>query len=76
MYTPLGTSSQRVVWTEEQVNRMDFEQLKHEQQRALAIVYSPRADLPSNEVSPAIGEVIEGAKEVIGIIDRILEAES
>lgn len=55
---------------------MDFEQLKHEQQRALAIVYSPRADLPSNEVSPAIGEVIEGAKEVIGIIDRILEAES
>lgn len=76
MYTPLGTSSQRIEWTEEQVSRMDFEQYKREQQRALAIVYSPRASLPSDEVPIAIGEVIEGAKEVISIINRILEAES
>jgi len=54
---------------------MGFEQLKHEQQRALAIVYSPRAKLPSDLVSPAINEMIEGAKEVISIINRIIEAE-
>ena len=75
MNTPLDASSRRIEMTEEQVERMGFEQLKHEQQRALAIVYSPRAKLPSDLVSPAINEMIEGAKEVISIINRIIEAE-
>ena len=76
MYTPLVTSSQRIEWTEDQVSRMGFDQYKREQQRALAIVYGPRADPPSDEVPHAVGEVIEGAKEVISIVDRILEAET
>jgi ABC-type proline/glycine betaine transport system ATPase subunit len=75
MNTPLGTSSHRIEWTEEQVNRMDFEQLKREEQRALSIVYSPRANLPPEEVPHAVSEAIEGAKEVVSIISRILEAE-
>jgi len=76
MYTPAGASSRRIELTEEQVSRMDFEQLKREQQRALVIAYGPPASLPSDELPPAIREVIEGAKEVNSLVNRILEAES
>ena len=76
MNTPLVTNSHRIEWTEEQVNQMDYEQLKREEQRALSIVYSPRASLPPQEVPAAFGKVIEGAKEVIDIVNRILEAEA
>jgi len=55
---------------------MDYGRLKGEQQRALAIVYGPRADFPPGEVPQAIVEVVEGAKEVISIINKILEATS
>jgi len=76
MYTPIGTSTRQVEWTEERVNLMDFGQLRNEQQRALVIVYSPRANLLPNEVPPAFGEMIQGAKDVINIVNRILEVES
>ncbi len=76
MYTPLGEGSERVEWTEDRVRQMDFEQLRREQQRAQVIVYSPRTNPPSDDVLPAIRRVIDGAKEVISIINRMLEAET
>ena len=75
MYTPLGESPERVEWTEDQVIQMDFEQLTHEKQRALVIVYSPRANPSSDEALTAIDKVIDGAREVISIINRMMEAE-
>jgi len=76
MYTPLGPVSQRIKLTEDQVNRMDFDELKLAQQRALVIVYGPTASLPSGEFPPAIDQVVKGAKEVIDIVNRILEVKS
>ena len=76
MYTPIEAGSQRIEWTEERVERLGFAQLKHEQQHALVIVYGPRASFAPDEVPAAVVEMIEGAKEVIDIIDKILEAET
>ena len=55
---------------------MGFEQLKREQQRALGIVYGPRAGPTLDDTPSPMVEMIEGAKEVITIVDRILEAET